>query len=208
MHQLVFRRQAKTRPGALRCGMCEPGCGRLCMCVKEKKKKVFELVHNSPSHLIIPVTFLCSFLLSSLSSPLLSCFQASGPAAALLKVNVFFFVFFLYAWILLIEFDPCSLVQCRFLKLSSVPCQFWSFFCFVLLWIFWVCAIRHCRLWIYSVQWKWGRAGVSVWGEVLGRVGGEGEMERIMEGGPCMQGCYKENSLVPYLGAFRIYFCI
>lgn len=60
---------------------------------ERKKKKVFELVHNSPSHLIIPVTFLCSFLLSSLSSPLLSCFQASGPAAALLKVNVFLFFF-------------------------------------------------------------------------------------------------------------------
>lgn len=207
MHQLVFRRQAKTRPGALRCGMCEPGCGRLCMCVKEKKKKVFELVHNSPSHLIIPVTFLCSFLLSSLSSPLLSCFQASGPAAALLKVNVFFVFFSLRLnsphriWPLL----TCP-VQVFEVILSALPV--WSFFCFVLLWIFWVCAIRHCRLWIYSVQWKWGRAGVSVWGEVLGRVGGEGEMERIMEGGPCMQGCYKENSLVPYLGAFRIYFCI
>lgn len=207
MHQLVFRRQAKTRPGALRCGMCEPGCGRLCMCVKEKKKKVFELVHNSPSHLIIPVTFLCSFLLSSLSSPLLSCFQASGPAAALLKVNVFLFFFSLRLnsphriWPLL----TCP-VQVFEVILSALPV--WSFFCFVLLWIFWVCAIRHCRLWIYSVQWKWGRAGVSVWGEVLGRVGGEGEMERIMEGGPCMQGCYKENSLVPYLGAFRIYFCI
>ena len=180
-----FRRQAKTRPGALRCGMCEPGCGRLCMCVK-KKKKVFELVHNSPSHLIIPVTFLCSFLLSSLSSPLLSCFQASGPAAALLKVNVFFFFcffVFLYAWILLIEFDPCSLVQCSFLKLSSVPCQFWSFFLFCPLMD--LLGLRDQALQaldlLCAVEVREGW-GVSV-GEVLGRVGGEGEMERIMEGG-------------------------
>lgn len=49
--------------------------------------------------------------------PLLS---GSNPAAVLLKVNFFFS----YAWLPLVEFDPCSVVRCRFQRLPSLPCSF------------------------------------------------------------------------------------
>lgn len=112
MHQLV-RRQAKTQPGALHCSICEPGCVRICVLKKKKKKK--EFLNLSITHLLIlsfqslisaPFFFCCPALLPSPAFKLgTSCCSAEG--------DFFFFVS-------LPEFSSqnltlCLLVQCRFL---------------------------------------------------------------------------------------------
>lgn len=138
-------------------------------------KRVFEFVHNSPSHLIIPVTFLCSFLLSSLSS--LSCFQARDQLLLCWR----WFFFFL-----------CLNSPHRIWPLLTCPVQvFWSYPHCLAVWSF----CPPCLLYGSFGLARSGTAGsgftlcsaseggVGCWlGEVLGAGGGGGEMERIMEG--------------------------
>lgn len=168
MHQLV-RRQAKTQPGAS--STLQYVWARVWqnMCVKKKESLNLSITHL----LILSFQSLC-FAPLCCPAPLL--LSSSGSAAAVLKM----ISFSLNAWTLLIEFDPCSIVQCRVLKLSSLPCRLVPQSSLPHIWIFWVSAIKHCRLRIYSVQWKWGRGGVLVVGRI--RRGWKGEMERIMEG--------------------------
>lgn len=71
------------------------------------------------------------------------------------------------------EFDPLSIVPCRFLRFALTALHLGPFvfsgerFLMLLIWIFRVNVFRHCRVWIYYVQWS-ERGGGCWWEKVLG----------------------------------------
>lgn len=178
MHQLV-RRQAKTQPGALHCSICEPGCVRICVLKKKKKKK--EFLNLSITHLLI-----LSFQ-SLISAPFFFAVRpffplllsSSGPAAAQLKV-IFFFLY-------LCLNSPHRIWPFAYLSSAAF---FWSYPHCLAVW-------SLCPLCLLYGSFGLARSGTAGSGFTLcsgsvggvgcywGRGGGRGclgEMERIMEG--------------------------
>lgn len=86
MHQPV-RRQAKTQSRAACCWNCSIFEPRVWQNVWVKR--VIKFVQNSPSHFIIPLTFLCSFSLSSPLFPL--SFSAFDPRTSWCSAEGVFF---------------------------------------------------------------------------------------------------------------------
>lgn len=168
MHQRV-QRQSKTQRGALH-------CRNRAICNVWKKsvwiflELTFSSYHSSHFSLLLLVVH---FLPSPLS------LSSSGPAAVLLKVNFFMLEFPPR------EFDPRLLVLCRFLRFVLTALHFDPFvfsvenFLMLLIWLFWNNVSRHCRVWIYYVQWS--ERGGGCWLEkVLG--GGKKGRELILQG--------------------------
>lgn len=137
MHQPV-RRQAKTQSRAACCWNCSIFEPRVWQNVWVKR--VIKFVQNSPSHFIIPLTFLCSFSLSSPLFPL--SFSAFDPRTSwcsaegvffhpfpLIELTsaystIFFCIFFSQAAFTSLQFGPWLLLE----KLRVY---------YRLLWIFW-----------------------------------------------------------------------
>lgn len=155
MHQPV-RRQAKTQSRAACCWNCSIFEPRVWQNVWVKR--VIKFVQNSPSHFIIPLTFLCSFSLSSPLFPL--SFSAFDPRTSWCSAEGVFFhpfplieltsaystIFFFVYFFLRLPSLLCSLVLgCSLKSWEFTTGSYGSFG---------VGVITHCKLWIYSVQWK------------------------------------------------------
>lgn len=155
MHQPV-RRQAKTQSRAACCWNCSIFEPRVWQNVWVKR--VIKFVQNSPSHFIIPLTFLCSFSLSSPLFPL--SFSAFDPRTSWCSAEGVFFSPFSAHRIDLCLLDHFFFVS-FFLRLPSLLCSL-VLGCSLKSWefttgsygSFGVGVITHCKLWIYSVQWK------------------------------------------------------